>query len=719
MKSLDFFKSPGLRKDLNLARTLNLAASILRSDLESRVNHQAKGNVYMYDSIQLSKTASFRTTSQVTWPNDSKAAGNCFHALSGGLRRASLILGWRIAFPLVLLGAGLALIQPCAGQSGTWTATGSLAHAGFIIRTATLLPNGKVLVVGSYPVYVYPHLSYLPGAELYDPASGTWAATGIPVTLFNSPRATLLPNGNVLVAGVSAGVSAELYDPASGTWSATGSLRTARDEHTMTLLPNGKVLVVGGLDVNKGGSIASAELYDPARGTWAATRSLNTARLFHSATLLPNGKVLVAGGAGTVGLPLASAELYDPASGTWSTTGSLATGRFLHTETLLPNGKVLVAGGEGGDTGGPLASAELYDPASGTWTTTGSLNTAREEHTMTLLPNGKALVAGGTNVSAELYDPASGTWTATGSLGTARFSHTATLLPDGNVLVAGGWAYSGGPPVASAELYDTSVTTPSATLRNISTRASVQTGQGVAIAGFIVTGTGPKQVLIRGLGPTLTNFNVTGVLADPTLGLYDGSGTPISSNNDWKNAQQAAIQATGLAPSFDVESAILITLQPGNYTAILGGNNGTTGVGLVEVYDMISGGLSELTNVSTRGLVGTDQNVVIAGFIADGGNGSTQVVVRGLGPTLAQPQFGVSGTLADPVVTLVDGNGNVVQTNDNWKNTQQAAIQATELAPPNDLEAAILAPVAAGNYTAILSGNGGTGIGLVEVYKLP
>ena len=146
--------------------------------------------------------------------------------------------------------------------------------------------------------------------------------------------------------------------------------------------------------------------------------------------------------------------------------------------------------------------------------------------------------------------------------------------------------------------------------------------------------------------------------------------------------------------------------------------NGTTGVGLVEVYDISGGGLSELTNVSTRGLVGTDENVVIAGFIAGGGDGSTQVVVRGLGPTLVQ--FGVSGTLADPTVTLMDSNGNVVQSNDNWKDSQQTEIQNTGLQPPNDLEAAILATVPAGNYTAILSGNGGgTGIGLVEVYKLP
>jgi hypothetical protein len=258
---------------------------------------------------------------------------------------------------------------------------------------------------------------------------------------------------------------------------------------------------------------------------------------------------------------------------------------------------------------------------------------------------------------------------------------------------------------------------PAANLTNVSTRASVQTGQSVAIVGFIVTGTDSKRVVVRGLGPTLTQFGVSGVLADPTLNLHDATHT-IATNDNWKDAQQTAIEATGLAPQNDAESAIVLTLPPGNYTAILSGNNGTTGVGLVEVYDISGGGLSELTNVSTRGLVGTGENVVIAGFITGGGNGPTQVVVRGLGPTLVQ--FGVSGTLADPTVILMDSNGNVVQSNDNWRDSQQPEIQNSGLQPPNDLEAAILATVPAGNYTAILSGNGGgTGIGLVEVYKLP
>ncbi len=257
---------------------------------------------------------------------------------------------------------------------------------------------------------------------------------------------------------------------------------------------------------------------------------------------------------------------------------------------------------------------------------------------------------------------------------------------------------------------------PAANITNSSTRASVLAGQDAPIAGFIVSG-GAKTVVVRALGPTLTRSGVSNVLADPFLSLFDGAGNVLRTNDNWKDTQQTEIQATGLAPPNDLESAILRTLQPGNYTAVLSSKNGFSlppRTGLVEVYDTNTGALAELTNFSTRGLVGTGQNVIIAGFIT---NGSTQVVVRGLGPTLAQ--FGVSQALADPVVSLFDGNGDLVSTNNNWKDKQQAAIEAAGLAPPNDLEAVILAPVAAGNYTAILSGNGGgTGIGLVEIYKL-
>jgi hypothetical protein len=258
-------------------------------------------------------------------------------------------------------------------------------------------------------------------------------------------------------------------------------------------------------------------------------------------------------------------------------------------------------------------------------------------------------------------------------------------------------------------------------ITNFSTRASVQTGQGVTIAGFIVTGTASKSIIVRGLGPTLGQppFNVPNVLADPTLDLHNSTSS-IATNDNWQsaaNANQIPTSPVDYRPPNSLESAILITLQPGAYTAILSGKNSTTGNGLVEVYDLAPSTFSQLTNVSTRGFVGTDQNVLIGGFITAGGNGSTEVVVRGLGPTLTQ--FGVAGALADPALTLVDGNGNIVRSNNNWKETQQAEIQASGKAPPNDLEAAILTTVPAGNYTVILSGNaGGTGIGLVEVYKL-
>jgi N-acetylneuraminic acid mutarotase len=342
--------------------------------------------------------------------------------------------------------------------TGTWTATGSPGTPRFR-HTATLLPNGKVLVAGGDNEMD----GVLSSAQLYDPVSGTWTPTGSLATARAYHTATVLPNGKVLVAGGVVGgfkdashafSSAELYDPATGTWAGTGSLTTARYRHTATLLPTGKVLVTGGFN-EADGFLSSTELYDPASGTWTATGSLATARKNHTATLLPKGEVLVGGGNNDDSRSLSSIELYDPASGTWTATGSLTTARLRHTATLLPNGEVLVAGGDNGITG--LGSAELYDPATGTWTATGHLRTARSQHTATLLPSGKVLVAGGSNRpalnSAELYEPATGTWTATGSLVTARFLHTATLLPNAEVLLAGGFNESDG-FLSSAELYD-------------------------------------------------------------------------------------------------------------------------------------------------------------------------------------------------------------------------------------------------------------------------
>jgi len=236
------------------------------------------------------------------------------------------------------------------------------------------------------------------------------------------------------------------------------------------------------------------------------------------------------------------------------------------------------------------------------------------------------------------------------------------------------------------------------------------------IGGFTVGGSLNKKVLLRTLGPTLTQFGLTGALGNPTLELYDGTGTLITSNDNWKDSQQTAIRATGLAPPNDLEPAILSTLAPGNYTAIVRGKNNTTGTGLVEVYDADQGTAASLMNISTRGFVASGQNVMIGGFIS-GGNGFVKLIVRALGPTLSQ--FNVPNVLADPVLELRDANGALLASNDNWADTQQAEIQASGYAPPGNNESAIIVTRPAASTTAIVGAKGNTtGNALVEVYAL-
>jgi WD40 repeat protein len=263
-------------------------------------------------------------------------------------------------------------------------------------------------------------------------------------------------------------VAAGLRNPVviDSSWTPTDSMTFERLFHTATLLPNGQVLVAGGQ--NGSDASSTAELYDAANGSWSNTGNMRMARFYQTATLLPNGQVLVAGGYNSIARIMRHAELYDPATGRWTATGRMAFERIFHTATLLPNGQVLVAGGENGS--GLLGTAELYDPGSGTWTATGSLGTAREHHTATLLPSGQVLVAGGLNSSvqlssAEVYDQATRMWTATGSMGTARAYHAATLLPNGQVLVAGG--LNGSVQLSSAELYDSASFTLSAARRRV------------------------------------------------------------------------------------------------------------------------------------------------------------------------------------------------------------------------------------------------------------
>jgi hypothetical protein len=262
----------------------------------------------------------------------------------------------------------------------------------------------------------------------------------------------------------------------------------------------------------------------------------------------------------------------------------------------------------------------------------------------------------------------------------------------------------------------TDVIAASSRLSSISTRAFVQNDDDVLIGGFVISGSGAEQLLLRALGPTLTQFGVTGALLDPTLELRNSSGGLVASNDNWGTAANAQSIAANLRPPNAHESAILATLNPGSYTAIVRGVNNTTGVALVEAYDLDTTVTSRLTGISTRGLVQTNSNVMIAGITVQ--TSSEKVIVRALGPTLAS--FGITNPLADPTVELHDANGNLLASNDNWKTTQQTEITASGYAPPNILESAIVRTLAPGNYTAIVRGvNSTTGVALVEVYALP
>jgi endonuclease/exonuclease/phosphatase family metal-dependent hydrolase len=259
-------------------------------------------------------------------------------------------------------------------------------------------------------------------------------------------------------------------------------------------------------------------------------------------------------------------------------------------------------------------------------------------------------------------------------------------------------------------------------LLNISTRVRVLEDDNVAIAGFIITGVTPRKVLIRGIGPSLTAAGITSPLADPVLELYDAAGRLITRNDNWKDAQQQSIEASGIPPTNNLESAIVATLPANNasYTAILRGNNNGEGIGLIEVYDLVPAANSGLANISTRGFVQTGSDVMIGGLIV-GPVSSTQakIVVRAIGPSLSS--FGINGALQDPTLDLVNSSGTIVRSNNDWKEGgQDAELMALGLQPKDERESAMLEMVPPGNYTAIVRGNANTtGVGLVEVYHVP
>jgi glucose/arabinose dehydrogenase len=301
------------------------------------------------------------------------------------------------------------------------------------------------------------------------------------------------------------------------------------------------------------------------------------------------------------------------------------------------------------------------------------------------------------------FDPATGT--ATGFATGISSPVDLHVGPDGALyyLVRGGQVFR--------------VSASPAQALNISGRARVETGQGVVISGFIVTGTAPKRVGVRALGPSLANFGLSGLLADPIIQLNRGDGSLVMRNDNWKITQQAEIISAGLAPLDDKEAALIATLPAGNYSAVVSGKNGGTGIALAEVYDLDQAADSQLANVSTRAQVGSGFNVLIGGFITGSKIGATRVAIRALGPSLQQ--FGIANPLPDPRLELHNANGALLTSNDDWQSdaSQAALITGYGLAPRNNLESAIAISLAPGRYTAIVTGkNNQTGIALIEIY---
>ena len=277
----------------------------------------------------------------------------------------------------------------------------------------------------------------------------------------------------------------------------------------------------------------------------------------------------------------------------------------------------------------------------------------------------------------------------------------------------GAFEFGGSGPSPTPSPTASPTPTPSQLL-NISTRVRVQTGDNILIGGVIITGNDPKRVLLRAIGPS---SNVNGNLADPVLELRDSGGALHTANDNWKNSpQRAEIEESGLAPKDDRESAILQTLSPGGYTAIVRGKGNATGVALVEGYDLATSANSLLANLSTRGFVETADNVMIGGFITGGHSAATQVLVRGIGPSLKNQ---LPNALDDPMLELRDQNGGLIAGNDNWKDSQRSEIEETGIPPSHDFEAAILRTLSPGTFTTILRGKNETvGIGLVEIYNI-
>jgi hypothetical protein len=523
------------------------------------------------------------------------------------------------------------------------------------------------------------------------------------------------------------------YNPATDTFTTLAAGDDWPGSQTGTFLPGGfavaanKLYLIGSFNANAVPPVMTNQVwqFDPngAVGSkWLARTNYPQARGYVPAATI-GGFIYTGGGSALdpAGALIDSAESYkyDPVSGAWTAITNIprVTGE---TRAVVMNGKMWVLGG-GRTVPNPSNEVDIYDPVANSWSTGVPFTTARRNFAADSNGTDHVYIAGGYDTALsntmEIFGPAicaTPTPSPTATPGTPTPSPTISASPTI-------------PPVSPTPPPATPTPTPSATIVpsptptpatqpvNLSTRMRVQTGENVGIGGFIISGTAPKHVLVRAIGPSLSQFGVPNPLPDPVLELHGPAGFSTVTNNNWADdpAQAALIVASGLAPTSNLESAIDATLNPGAYTAVVSGNNSGVGVGLIEVYDLSQAVLAKLANISTRAFISTGDNVVIAGFVLGNNSGLTRIVIRGLGPSLID--FGVANALANPTLELRDNNAAVLATNDDWGNNPE--LIAAGLAPTNAAESGIAITLGPGQYTAILSGvNNTSGVGVVEVY---
>ena len=600
----------------------------------------------------------------------------------------------------------IARLDPTTGLADSFD-----PNANANVRAITVQADGKIVAcgfftsIGGQPRNYIARLDAATGlADSFDPSANS-----------NVSSIAMQRDGKILAGGFFTSIGGQTRNKLARLDAVTG-LADSFDPSpngggvsSIAVQPDGKILVGGAFTSIGGQTRTNLARLDPTTGV-ADSFDPNANSNIYSIAMQADGKILV-GGAFTRmnGKVRSYIARLDETTGVIDSFAPGADG-FVHSIVLQADGKIL-ASGQFTTIGGSSRSlfarlsndtAALQDLAvtqtAITWTRGGSspqftrviFESSTNDVNYALLGNATASGSNWTltgldlSTGSNIYIRARGYWRGSGSEGITEWMRNGFLTPPTKAI-------------------------------NVSTRMLVQTGENVGIGGFIITGSTPKRVLIRGIGPSLSLVGVPNALNDPTLELFNADHS-IAYNNDWHDTDGLAIRATGLSPSNDLEAALLVTLSPGSYTAVLRGNNAGTGVALVEVYDLNQGVDSKLANLSTRAFVSTNDDIVIAGCTL-GGDGNDRIVVRGIGPSLTA--FGVTNALANPTLELRDSNGLLLIANNDWQDNpaQAAELTAAGLAPTNLLESGIAATLSPGAYTALLAGrNNGTGVGVVEIY---